>query len=200
MQSLRERNKAQSRMIIRQAASDLFLRSGFDAVTIASIAEAAGVSKVTVTNYYPAKEDIVVGAIDELLPDFAATAAGVGTERRLVRAVEKLVLAEFSRRAEWTGLHDGAADYAAMVRDSAVLSRAVRTLWQRREQAFGDAMRQSLDLPEADTAVLAAQLMATVRALVDVNEQEVRAVGSVAEGDESDRVAARVRRAFHRLA
>ena len=37
----------------------LFTKHGFDAVTVADVAEAAGVSEKTVFNYFPAKEDLV---------------------------------------------------------------------------------------------------------------------------------------------
>jgi AcrR family transcriptional regulator len=56
---LRERKKQQTRQAITRAAMKLFTRRGFDAVTVADVAEAAGVSEKTVFNYFPAKEDLV---------------------------------------------------------------------------------------------------------------------------------------------
>jgi AcrR family transcriptional regulator len=56
---LRERQKRQTREEIAGAAMELFLARGFDAVTVAQVAEAAGVSEKTVFNYFPAKEDLV---------------------------------------------------------------------------------------------------------------------------------------------
>ncbi|MGH2941200.1 MAG: TetR family transcriptional regulator [Solirubrobacteraceae bacterium] len=44
---------------IADAAIELFIAHGFDAVTIADIAHAAGVSRKTIFNYFPAKEDLV---------------------------------------------------------------------------------------------------------------------------------------------
>ncbi|MFL6121283.1 TetR/AcrR family transcriptional regulator [Actinophytocola sp.] len=58
MTSLRERKKAETRQRIADEAMRMFVERGFDDVTIAEIAEAAGVSKVTVFNYFPRKEDI----------------------------------------------------------------------------------------------------------------------------------------------
>jgi AcrR family transcriptional regulator len=56
---LRERKKQQTRAEIARAAMKLFSERGFDAVTVAEVAEAAGVSEKTVFNYFPAKEDLV---------------------------------------------------------------------------------------------------------------------------------------------
>ncbi|RZT27021.1 TetR family transcriptional regulator [Kribbella sp. VKM Ac-2569] len=57
-QGLRERKKQATRRMIADVATGLFVTRGFDAVTVAEIAEAAGVSKMTVFNYFPRKEDL----------------------------------------------------------------------------------------------------------------------------------------------
>jgi AcrR family transcriptional regulator len=56
---LRERKKQATREQIARVAMDLFAERGFDAVTVAEVADAAGVSEKTVFNYFPAKEDLV---------------------------------------------------------------------------------------------------------------------------------------------
>ena len=56
--SRRMRNKQRRRADIRQAAQSLFVRHGFDAVTVADVARAAGVSLQTVYNHFPSKEDL----------------------------------------------------------------------------------------------------------------------------------------------
>jgi AcrR family transcriptional regulator len=55
---LRERKKRATRQLISNVASGLFIQRGFEEVTVAEIAEAAGVSKMTVFNYFPRKEDL----------------------------------------------------------------------------------------------------------------------------------------------
>jgi AcrR family transcriptional regulator len=61
-EGLRERKKRETRETITRAAWKLFKRRGFDEVTVADIAAAAGVSEKTVFNYFPAKEDLVFEA------------------------------------------------------------------------------------------------------------------------------------------
>jgi AcrR family transcriptional regulator len=60
-EGLRERKKRQTRAAIAEAAMTLFHAHGFDAVTVADVARAAEVSEKTVFNYFPTKEDLVLG-------------------------------------------------------------------------------------------------------------------------------------------
>jgi AcrR family transcriptional regulator len=62
--SLRERKKQETRQRIGEAAHRLFDERGFDAVTVASVAEAAGVSEGTVFNYFPTKEDLFYSGME----------------------------------------------------------------------------------------------------------------------------------------
>jgi AcrR family transcriptional regulator len=65
-----DRGGSQTRARIAEAATRLFLERGFDAVTIAEVAAAAGVSKVTVFTHFERKEDLLLdrlpGAVDLL--------------------------------------------------------------------------------------------------------------------------------------
>ncbi|WP_194921336.1 TetR family transcriptional regulator [Catenulispora rubra] len=86
-ESLRERKKRQTRQLLADTATQLFLARGFDGVRVSEIAEACGVSEKTVFNYFPTKEALVMdrldGASDALLaaladPDVAPVQAALG--------------------------------------------------------------------------------------------------------------------------
>jgi hypothetical protein len=55
---LRERKKARTRQAISDVATRLFVERGFDAVTVADVAEAADVSVKTVFNHFGSKEEL----------------------------------------------------------------------------------------------------------------------------------------------
>ncbi|WP_084546528.1 TetR/AcrR family transcriptional regulator [Glycomyces arizonensis] len=58
---LRERKKRATWSLLMSTALDMFEERGYDNVSVAEIAAEAGVSKATVFNYFPSKEELVVG-------------------------------------------------------------------------------------------------------------------------------------------
>jgi AcrR family transcriptional regulator len=55
----RERKKQQTRQLISDVATELFMARGFDHVTVAEVAKAADVAVQTVFNHFPTKEDLL---------------------------------------------------------------------------------------------------------------------------------------------
>ncbi|QKW52459.1 TetR/AcrR family transcriptional regulator [Streptomyces buecherae] len=88
-EGLRERKKRQTRQHISDVATGLFLERGFDAVTIAEIADAADVSVNTVYNYFPAKEDLFfdrsAGVVDRLPRYVRGREVGESAARSVLR-------------------------------------------------------------------------------------------------------------------
>jgi AcrR family transcriptional regulator len=66
-EGLRQRKKRLMRQQLSDTATELFLDRGFDAVRVAEVAEACGVSEKTVFNYFPTKESLILDRWDSTL-------------------------------------------------------------------------------------------------------------------------------------
>jgi AcrR family transcriptional regulator len=64
---LRERKNRRTQLAIVQAAAELTLEGGYASATIPRIAERADVSPRTVSTWFPAKDDILFGPVDETI-------------------------------------------------------------------------------------------------------------------------------------
>src|SRR5919201_5865627 len=95
---LRERKKAQTRQRISNVATELFVVRGFDNVTVAEVADAAGVSKMTVFNYFPRKEDLFFDRGPEAADLIADAIRGRRDGETPVAALRRLMLDLLSRR------------------------------------------------------------------------------------------------------
>ena len=104
--TLRERKKAQTRSALWNAAIELFVQHGFDNVSVAQIAAAADVSKMTFFNYFPSKEDLVVGPMSEHVGEPALVVRHREPGEPPVRALRRLFLNGLAQRDPNTGLCD----------------------------------------------------------------------------------------------
>lgn len=150
---LRETKKEQTRLAIARAALSLFSARGFDDVSIAEIAEAAQVSKMTVSNYFPLKEDIFFEYTHaRRLPDLAAAVRDRAPEARPLTAIHGLVRADLERHAEWTGLHEGSAKFARIILESPILTNGFARLWRTVETELTAALAEAhgIAAPPAD--------------------------------------------------
>ncbi|WP_033263601.1 TetR family transcriptional regulator [Amycolatopsis vancoresmycina] len=80
VEGLRERKKRAMRRQLSDTAARMFLERGFDAVRVADVGEACGVSEKTVFNYFPNKEALLLDRLEATadalrahLPDPALT-------------------------------------------------------------------------------------------------------------------------------
>jgi AcrR family transcriptional regulator len=88
---LRERKKAQTRNAISDAARRLFLDRGFDAVTVADVAREADVAEKTVFNYFPAKEDLFYGRLEEFEEELLEAIRGRQRGETIIGAFREFV-------------------------------------------------------------------------------------------------------------
>jgi len=95
---LRERKKRETREAISEVATRLFFERGFDAVTVDDVARAAGVSKMTVFNYFARKEDLLFDREAEALELLRSVLARRGQKSALTvlrEEVRRLVAADY---------------------------------------------------------------------------------------------------------
>ncbi|MEU3459237.1 helix-turn-helix domain-containing protein [Streptomyces sp. NPDC006733] len=87
--TLRAQRRADTQRLIQAHAVRLFTERGYDAATVADVAEAAGVSPMTVYRHFPTKEDLVLtDRIGRIVADrIAASAAAQPLVRRISRAL-----------------------------------------------------------------------------------------------------------------
>ncbi|GAA2986836.1 TetR/AcrR family transcriptional regulator [Streptosporangium longisporum] len=108
--SLRERKQRRARERIVEAAYDLFAERGFDAVTVADIAERAEVGRTTFFRYFGDKQEVAfadeqrhadrLGALREAATGSAATLpAAMVLVRTIVCAISGEVVADAGRYA-----------------------------------------------------------------------------------------------------
>jgi AcrR family transcriptional regulator len=186
---LRERLRQEARQAISGAAMGLFEARGFDQVTISQVADAAGVSKMTVTNYFPRKEDLVFDRAEVIIASLADAAAARAPGESLLAAIRR----DYATRiaAGDVTLGPPTATFARMVHDSHVLTSRGREIEDLREQALGAAIAAEAGVDDPQQRIVAAQLAsvhrvlfaeATRRILADQSRAEICQVLAVAAG------------------
>ncbi|WP_433021193.1 TetR/AcrR family transcriptional regulator [Kribbella sp. CA-294648] len=83
--ALREQRRLETQRAIQTHAVRLFAERGYDATTVADVADAAGVSAMTVYRHFPTKEDLVLA--DQHAADIAERIAASPPELPLVRRI-----------------------------------------------------------------------------------------------------------------
>jgi AcrR family transcriptional regulator len=131
---LREMKKQQTRRSISDQATRLFLRHGFDRVTIADVAAAAQVAKMTVTNYFPRKEDLALDLHEEFTGLLARTVAGRAPGESALAALRRAFLDAAARHDPVIGF--AGPDFARMVTESPALVSRLREFHEEREDAL----------------------------------------------------------------
>lgn len=145
---LRERKKLETRRHLATTALGLFMARGFDEVSVAEVAAAAGVSKMTVFNHFPAKEDLVFElTADRGLPDLAGAvrrrAAGVSA----IAAVRAEARLEFERQADESDFEDRMEAFIRMVFRSTTLMHGFGRRWIAVQTELGGVLAEETGLP-----------------------------------------------------
>ncbi len=140
-EGLRERKKRLTRQQISDVATTLFLVRGFEHVTVAEVADFAGVSEKTVYNYFPTKESLVFDEADD-------------AQVRLARALRERELGESPTRAMLRALTEDAARLEELPEESHLLlplfvdmiatTPALRAAWLELQDRLVEVARAEL--------------------------------------------------------
>lgn len=190
---LRESKKQETRQLISDHATRLFIENGFEATTIAEVAAAARVAKKTVTNYFARKEDLAFDHQDEFVEGLARTVASRSEGESALAALRR----EFLAAVE---LHDPVIGFsgevfARMIADSPTLVARLRDLHDQREEALATLLATETGATADDITprAAAAQLGAAHRVLF----QRIQEL--TLDGRSNERIAETVTVSAHRV-
>jgi AcrR family transcriptional regulator len=153
---LRETKKLQTRQAIAESAMELFVTRGFEHVTVAEIAAAAGVSEKTVFNYFPTKEDIFFDEVPERLAALADAIRSRASGEPFTAPLRALHVAQCSRLSS-----SGFAHFARVIEESPALQAKEVEVMARFTDVLAATIRAELGVHEVD-AQLAANLLMSV--------------------------------------
>ncbi|MGW1882961.1 TetR/AcrR family transcriptional regulator [Streptomyces sp. NPDC001970] len=141
-EGLRERKKRQTRQHISDVATGLFMERGFDAVTIAEIAQAADVSVNTVYNYFPAKEDLVFDREPGLVEPLARWVRARDAGESAAAAVLRELRSEVEAVSPSVGLMDGCDRFLRVIHNAPSLQSRVLTFQRETVTKLAQALRE----------------------------------------------------------
>jgi AcrR family transcriptional regulator len=125
-EGLRARKKRLMRQQLSGTATRMFVERGFDAVRVAEVAEACGVSEKTVFNYFPTKESLV---LDRLETTMASLRTGLAEPAvPPVQAALRILDRELGAMTAWLTGQDDPAGAARAIRRFGDLIRATPSL------------------------------------------------------------------------
>ena len=168
---LRERRKQEARRAISGVAMAMFEARGFDEVTISEVAEAAGVSKMTVTNYFPRKEDLVFDRAEVIIASLADAVAARAPGESLLAAVRRDYAERIAAGDVTLGVPTPA--FARMVGGSHALTSRRREIADLTEQALAAEIAAETGGDSPRQRIVAAQLAAVHRVLFEEGTRRI---------------------------
>jgi AcrR family transcriptional regulator len=150
MMGLRETKKLKTRQEIAGKAMGLFARRGFDHVTVAEVAEAAGVSEKTVFNYFPTKEDLFWDEVPEREAAMVEAVRNRQPGESIAAALERLQRGNSERLSS-----PQFATFARIIEESRTLQAKELEIMARYTDALAAAIADELGAHELDARVAA---------------------------------------------
>jgi AcrR family transcriptional regulator len=176
--SLRERKKQQTRQAIAAAAFEMFTERGFDAVTVAAVARRADVSEATVFNYFPTKEDLVYGRLEEFEADLVRTVRERAPELSITAAFCGVLVEQRGRLGAGDAeSHARLVTVNRIIADSPSLLARERQIYDRYTRTLATliAEQRGVDPDDLESWVVANAIIGVQRGLVEYVRRNVLA-------------------------
>lgn len=150
-EGLRARKKRLTRQYISDVATGLFLERGFDAVTIAEVADAAEVSVNTVYNYFATKEDLFLDRGDDIVERLSRWVRGRDPGESAATAVLRELRAEIEAVSPQVGLFTGYERFMLVVQSAATLRAGLWHIQQETLESLERTLREETGAAPGDT-------------------------------------------------
>jgi AcrR family transcriptional regulator len=169
-EGLRERKRRETRARIAGSAMPLFMRRGFDAVSVAEIAAAAGVAEKTVYNYFPVKAAMFFDEADSVLAELLAAVRYRTPGQSAVDAVGTFV----AGRGEWAAgrrPEQPSSRFRQLIVGSPALQAQQRLMFAAFETALAEVLADETGLQRGavEPFVAAVALVGVIRAAFEVS-------------------------------
>jgi AcrR family transcriptional regulator len=167
---LRERKKQQTRQAIAAAAFDLFAAHGFDRVPVADVARRANVSEATVFNYFPTKEDLIYGQLEEFEATLIEAIRNRAPGQSATAAFRAFILRTHGLlTATDPGVRTRLASISRIIADSPSLLARERQVYDRYTRTLAElvAEQRAVKRDDIESWVVANAIMGVHRALVE---------------------------------
>ncbi len=157
-EGLRAQKKHETKKTISDVATKLFVRNGFEDVTIADIATEARVAKMTVTNHFPRKEDLVF----DIRADFTSWPATLVRDS-VFHDTRELYFEALGAEHALVGF--SGPGFVRMIRESQVLTNALHEMHREREAALTHLLIRRHPGQGLEPVLAAAHLATVLRVL-----------------------------------
>ena len=154
-----ERGGPRTAARISEVATRLFLERGFDAVTVADVARAAGVSSVTVFNHFPRKEDLFLDRAADAVELLRAAVRDRVPGVDVLASLRDVSLRLFDTRHPLSGVNDRSIAFFRTVAASPALIARTREIAAELQRTLAEELERDPTF-EGDGILLAAFFIA----------------------------------------
>ena len=167
-----ERGGPQTRARISEIATRMFIEQGFDAVTVAQVAKAAGVSSVTVFNHFPRKEDLLLDRADETAEILRSAVRDRTPGTDALTSLRATALRLVDQQHALSGTVDGSAPFFRTVAASPALIARSREIAAELAATLRAELARDADF-DGDSALVAALVIAGYAAVLTETARKV---------------------------